>query len=79
MHTQLEDPSGFGPPLEDFSGTPEERDAELLRRLKTHDAQTCDFKRALILKSSHVGGHKFAGNCIVRLLASPSNPWKHHV
>ena len=67
VHTQLEDPSSYGlTPLEDLAGTPEEKDAEILRQLKAHDAATCETKRALILKTSHIGGHKFAGNCIVR-------------
>ena len=69
VHTQLEDTSTYGPPLEDFKGTQEEKDAEYLRLLKTYDSHSPDWdnKRALILKCSHIGGHKFAGNCIVSL------------
>lgn len=72
MHTQLEDTSTYGPPLEDLEGTAEEKDAEYLRLLKSYDSHspTCDTKRALILMCSHIGGHKFAGNCIVSVYTS---------
>ena len=57
---QLEDPTG--PPLEDY---PDEdgKGAELSRRLQELDESLP--KRALILKTSHIGGHKYAGNVIV--------------
>jgi hypothetical protein len=60
VHTQLEDPTG--PPLEDY---PDEdgKGAELSRRLQELDESHP--KRALILKTSHIGGHKYAGNVIV--------------
>jgi hypothetical protein len=60
VHTQLEDPTG--PPLEDY---PDEdwKKAELSRRLQELDESLT--KRALILKTSHIGGHKYAGNVIV--------------
>jgi hypothetical protein len=60
VHTQLEDPTG--PPLEDY---PDEdgKEAELSRRLQELDESLS--KRALILKTSHIGGHKYAGNVIV--------------
>ncbi|EPQ59395.1 hypothetical protein GLOTRDRAFT_136275 [Gloeophyllum trabeum ATCC 11539] len=62
-HTQLEDPSLGGPPLDDLQGSEEEKEAQIVQRLKElGDAHT---KRALILKNSHIGGHKFAGNCII--------------
>lgn len=63
VHTQLEDESTFGAPLEDLKGTVDEREEAVLAQLKALDA--LDTKRALILCSSHIGGHKFAGNCIV--------------
>ena len=66
MHTQLDDPSEHGTPLEELAGTDEERDAEYMRRLQTFDPTSADPRRALILKVSHIGGHKFAGNVIVR-------------
>ena len=74
VHTQLDDPSSHStPPLEELTGTPEEKDVEILRQLKARDAATCEVRRALILKTSHIGGHKFAGNCIVRLFSLRSH------
>ncbi|KAF7360233.1 hypothetical protein MVEN_00752100 [Mycena venus] len=49
------------PPLERFSGTSEQKDAHVIETLKT--LQTA--KKALILFNSHMGGHRYAGNCIV--------------
>lgn len=65
VHTQLGDPDHLGPPLQEFKGSQKELDAETLRRLRNPEPDYCDHKRALILKTSHIGGHKFAGNCIV--------------
>ncbi|PSR74985.1 hypothetical protein PHLCEN_2v9399 [Hermanssonia centrifuga] len=66
VHQEVEDPAHYGvPPLEEFEGTEDEKDQEILRQLKSHDSQTADTKRALILKISHIGGHKYAGNLIV--------------
>lgn len=62
VHTQLEDPTG--PPLEDYPDG-DEKEAELSRRLQELDEGLP--KRALILKTSHIGGHKYAGNVIVRV------------
>lgn len=64
VHTQLEDPTGS--PLEDY---PDEdgKEAELSRRLQELDESLP--KRALILKTSHIGGHKYAGNVIVSTVA----------
>lgn len=60
--TQLEHPSlSMGAPLEDLNVTPEEREENIASQLK----ESADVKRALILKVSHIGGHKYAGNCIV--------------
>jgi hypothetical protein len=65
--TQVEHPSlTMGLPLEDLNVTPEERDENVAEQLK----QSADSKRALIVKVSHVGGHKYAGNCIVSTLSS---------
>jgi len=62
IHTQLEDlASTVGPHLESLVVTPEEQTADILRQLKELPAQ----KKALVLKNSHIGGHKFAGNCII--------------
>jgi len=51
----------MGPPLEDLNVTPEEKHQNISAQLK----QSSEAKRALIVKVSHVGGHKYAGNCIV--------------
>ncbi|KAF8164989.1 Sucrase/ferredoxin-like-domain-containing protein [Crassisporium funariophilum] len=60
--TQLEHPSlTMGVPLEDLNVNPEEREDYISAQLK----ESTDAKRALILKVSHVGGHKYAGNCII--------------
>jgi len=63
VHTQLEDP--IGSPLEDYPDG-DEKEAELSRRLQELDESLP--KRALILMTSHIGGHKYAGNVIVRCL-----------
>lgn len=60
--TQLEHPSlSMGIPLEDLDIAPEKREENISSQLK----EIADVKRALILKVSHTGGHKYAGNCIV--------------
>lgn len=60
--TQLEHPSlSMGIPLEDLDVTPDKREENISSQLK----ESADVKRALILKVSHTGGHKYAGNCIV--------------
>ncbi|EMD40810.1 hypothetical protein CERSUDRAFT_62787 [Gelatoporia subvermispora B] len=65
VHTQVDDPTLAGGPLEELQGSDEERDAELLRRLRTLDVKQSSHKRALIVRVSHIGGHKFAGNVII--------------
>ncbi|KAG5718007.1 Actin patches distal protein 1, partial [Termitomyces sp. T112] len=59
--TQLECHCLMGTPLEDLQGTHEERQETISKELKN----SAEEKRALILKTSHIGGHKFAGNCII--------------
>jgi len=62
VDTQLEVPSiSLGPSIEEFSGTAEERDDHILAQLKGVAAS----KKALIVRNSHMGGHKYAGNCIL--------------
>ncbi|KAF8502485.1 Sucrase/ferredoxin-like-domain-containing protein [Gautieria morchelliformis] len=62
VHTQLEDP--HGPSLEEIEGSDEDREKEFLRRLQgLVDPE--EPKKALILKNSHVGGHKFSGNVVI--------------
>ena len=65
IDTELEHPSHtMGPPLEDLDITPEQREENISAQLK----DSAESKRALIVKVSHVGGHKYAGNCIVSTL-----------
>ncbi|KAJ6510032.1 Sucrase/ferredoxin-like-domain-containing protein [Mycena vitilis] len=49
------------PPLENFSGTTEEKARHITDELMALPAA----KKALILRNSHMGGHKYAGNCII--------------
>jgi hypothetical protein len=49
------------PPLESFAGTPEEKARYITDELMALPAA----KKALILRNSHMGGHKYAGNCII--------------
>jgi hypothetical protein len=65
VDTNLEDLSATETPLEDFKGPAEDLEHEFHRRLKTIEQ---DVHRALILKISHIGGHKFAGNVIVSII-----------
>ena len=68
VHTQVEDP--IGPPLEEIEGTDEEREKEFLRRLQAI-ADSDEPKKALILKNSHIGGHKYSGNVVVSVRLHP--------
>ena len=52
----------MGQPLEEIEGTEEERDNIMAKRLREASEGTQqDQKMALILKISHIGGHKYAG------------------
>lgn len=62
VHTQLDDLDG--PSLEEIDGTDEDREKEFLRRLQAI-ADSEEPKKALILKNSHIGGHKYSGNVVV--------------
>ncbi|KXN87889.1 Altered inheritance of mitochondria protein 32 [Leucoagaricus sp. SymC.cos] len=60
--TRLECPSyTYGSPLEDLAVTVEQREEIIQTQLK----ESAISKRALIVKVSHIGGHKYAGNCII--------------
>lgn len=60
--TQIESPSyTYGSPLEDLALTAEAREEIIKTQLK----ESAISKRALIVKVSHIGGHKYAGNCII--------------
>ncbi|KAJ7591315.1 Sucrase/ferredoxin-like-domain-containing protein [Mycena floridula] len=62
VHTQVEHPNDtFGLPLEEFQGNEAEKESHVRRQLESLSAE----RRVLILKNSHIGGHKFAGNCII--------------
>ncbi|KAI0775918.1 Sucrase/ferredoxin-like-domain-containing protein [Trametes elegans] len=65
VHTQADDPSAHGPPLEELTGTDEEKEAKVLEQLHAVNADHAEEKRALILFCSHIGGHKYAGNVII--------------
>ncbi|KAG0705435.1 Sucrase/ferredoxin-like-domain-containing protein [Suillus ampliporus] len=60
VHTDLHDLS-YEPPLESQPNPAAEKEQLIEAQLKSLHAE----HKALILKNSHVGGHKFAGNCIV--------------
>ncbi len=69
VHDQPEDPDHYETsPIETIGGSPEEREAEVTSRLQAigSDPHAPGHQRALILFCSHTGGHKFAGNIIVR-------------
>ena len=68
VHTDLEPSNMSDPSLESLITsssfvTAEEREAKILERIK--DDSTHDHKKALLIKTSHVGGHKFSGNMII--------------
>lgn len=67
VHTEVEiDPSIQ--PLEDRNGDKDTLEAELLQQIREsegHHDGNGGGKRALLVKVSHIGGHKFAGNIIV--------------
>ncbi|KAL1667587.1 Sucrase/ferredoxin-like-domain-containing protein [Schizophyllum commune] len=70
VDTRLEDPTAHmgSDPLEAFSGSAEEKEAHVKQQLKGLQSE----KRALILKNSHIGGHRYAGNAIICLPAGQS-------
>lgn len=52
----------MGQALEEIEGTDEERDKVMADRLReASEGAQHDQKVALILKISHIGGHKYAG------------------
>jgi hypothetical protein len=64
-HTELEDLSD-SPSLESSLSIYPDPEIAFEARLKALQ----DDRKALILRNSHVGGHKFAGNVIVSVLVS---------
>lgn len=69
VHTGLEDLSG-SPTLESLLTEGPEPEVAFEKRLKALGGE----HKALILRTSHVGGHKFAGNVVVCLSPIPSPP-----
>lgn len=66
VHHDLEDEDCMGQSLEEIEGTEEERDKVMADRLReASEGALHDQKTALILKISHIGGHKYAGNVII--------------
>lgn len=60
VHTDLQDLS-HEPSLESQASPDIDKEQLIETQLKSLHVE----HKALILKNSHVGGHKFAGNCIV--------------
>ncbi|KAJ7283858.1 Sucrase/ferredoxin-like-domain-containing protein [Mycena rebaudengoi] len=56
------------PPLEQFEGTAAEREEHIMQELRALPAA----KKVLILRNSHSGGHRYAGNCIIYTPAGSS-------
>ncbi|GJJ07315.1 hypothetical protein Clacol_001516 [Clathrus columnatus] len=63
VYTDLEEPFGQQA-IEDYPGTDEERELEFLNQLQAI-ADSTDPKKVLILKTSHIGGHKYSGNVVI--------------
>lgn len=62
VDTEIEHPlHSMGMPLEEYQGTEEEQQEYVLKQLQELPAQ----KTALIVRNSHMGGHRYAGNCII--------------
>jgi hypothetical protein len=61
VHTDLHDLSSE-PSLESQATTDTDKEQLIETQLKSLHVE----HKALILRNSHIGGHKFAGNCIVR-------------
>ena len=59
------DSEGEGGEEEDADGVPSKSKAPAPFPGNISRRKLWDLKRALIIKSSHIGGHKFAGNVIV--------------
>lgn len=60
VHTDLQDLS-FDPSLESQASSDTDMEQLIEAQLKSLHSE----HKALILMNSHIGGHKFAGNCIV--------------
>ncbi|QRV87900.1 altered inheritance of mitochondria protein 32 [Ceratobasidium sp. AG-Ba] len=64
VHTQIDDPAEYGhPAIEDLPEPRADAILEQLQEIRKPDGQHS--QRALILRNSHIGGHKFAGNVII--------------
>lgn len=76
MHTDLEEPFGQQA-VEDYPGTDEEREQEFLNQLQAI-ADSTDPKKVLIVKTSHIGGHRYSGNVVVSFLNRNSVQSSHN-
>ncbi|THV05512.1 hypothetical protein K435DRAFT_961259 [Dendrothele bispora CBS 962.96] len=62
VDTEIENPlHSMGMPLEEYQGTEEEQQENVLKQLQ----ELATEKKALIVRNSHMGGHRYAGNCII--------------
>ncbi|KAJ4472257.1 Sucrase/ferredoxin-like-domain-containing protein [Lentinula aciculospora] len=62
VDTEIEHPvHSVGPPLEELQGTEEENEERIAKQYQELALE----KKALILRNSHTGGHRYAGNCII--------------
>ncbi|KAK7470890.1 hypothetical protein VKT23_002306 [Stygiomarasmius scandens] len=62
VDTEIEHPlHSMGMPLEEYQGTEEEQQEYVLKQLQELSTE----KKALIVRNSHMGGHRYAGNCII--------------
>ena len=60
VHTDIKEYHPLGSPLPETEGAG--REEEFLKQVKA--LEEADHKKALILKISHIGGHKYAGKLI---------------
>ncbi|KAF8633675.1 hypothetical protein AX15_001286 [Amanita polypyramis BW_CC] len=61
VDTEIDASIGHETALEDWDLSGEELDQRFNEKLK----ESSESKRALILRISHIGGHRYAGNCII--------------
>ncbi|KAF5369867.1 hypothetical protein D9758_001271 [Tetrapyrgos nigripes] len=62
VDTEIEHPlHSMGVPLEEYQGTEEEQQEFVMKQLQELPGQ----QKALIIRNSHMGGHRYAGNCII--------------
>lgn len=63
----MEEPClSFGKPIEELDVSADEREEIIKNQLK----ELTDVRKVLLIRNSHMGGHKYAGNCIVSSMFS---------